>query len=139
VNHIFEKTKSVAFKTADMTNFGDKTPEEFVKFCKAAMADRQSREYKELHMFAVKCFLDADGDRDGAINFSEFDGLIEIAAAAPRKMGLAPSTEDTYESVDARIAARTAMFNKMDTDGDKTIGLEEWLAFIMTHIAGKVA
>jgi Ca2+-binding EF-hand superfamily protein len=138
VNHIFGKIGTKVFQEADAVSFQEKSAEGFKEFLKAACASQSSAQYKELYLFLFECFVNGDKDKDGCVNFDEFDALIEIAGAAPRKHGLAPPTDSMYPNPEARIAARTKMFKEMDTDGNGTIGLEEWIDFSMKHIKGKV-
>merc|ERR1719181_249935 len=72
----------------------DKTA--FKQFTKAAIENPNGKERKELYGFLAECFLDADGDRDGLVKESEFDYLIEKAAALPRRFGMAPSWTEMY-------------------------------------------
>eukprot|EP00811_Abedinium_folium_P014062 NODE_2308_length_2240_cov_9.185991.p1 GENE.NODE_2308_length_2240_cov_9.185991~~NODE_2308_length_2240_cov_9.185991.p1 ORF type:complete len:570 (-),score=195.97 NODE_2308_length_2240_cov_9.185991:201-1910(-) len=110
----------------------------FKQWVTVAMEAPDSAEHKELYGFLTQCFMDADADRDGFVGASEFDFLVEKAAAIPRRFGLAPSWPEQYGDVEHRQTARREMFAKMDTDGNDTIGMDEWLGFALPHIAEKV-
>ena len=62
---------------------------------------------------------------------------VDVAARAPRKFGFAPPAEETFKSTDERVAARTAMFEKMDADGLGFISFEEFLTYFYKHICEK--
>merc|ERR1711862_293928 len=111
--------------------------EDFAKFIQAATHSKVSPEYKELYRFLLNCFTEADSDNDGRVGPKEFDAMIEIAAAAPRKFGFAPSTVQTYRNMQERVAAREKMFLDMDTDNSGFIAFDEWLIFCYEHIVGK--
>lgn len=116
----------------------DVTKEEFVAFIKKAV-NKGTPEYRELYFFLLKCFVDADQDRDGGVLPEEFDAMIEVAADAPRRFGLAPSTKEMFKDDAARLAARKGYFRKMDINNDGTISFDEWLNYAFEHIVGKVA
>jgi Ca2+-binding EF-hand superfamily protein len=117
----------------------EKTKEEFIVFIHQALNDKHSPAYKELYHFLVACYVRADTHMDGRVYVDMFDSLIEEAAALPRLYGYAPKSEVQYPSADLRKAARTKMFNDMDTDKNGYITLEEWVKFAIHHIHGKVA
>ena len=117
---------------------GDCTKEEFITFIKKAVK-RSNPEFKELFFFLLKCFTDADRDHDGAVNHKEFDAMVEEAAAAPRKHGLAPLSRVMFKTDAERLAKRLEYFQLMDTNKDDTISFDEWLNYAMEHIMGKVA
>jgi len=114
----------------------DKTA--FKTWVKAAIDDPRGSARKELYGYLSECFLDADGDRDGLISHEEFDFLIEKAAAMPRRFGLAPSWVECYGDVAHRQQARNEMFTQMDRHQRGFIGMEEWVAFAISHITEKV-
>lgn len=132
-SHIQEKVKSL---DSNVQLHMD-TQDHFSKWVVAACRDRKSVEYKDLYNYLLAVFVEADGDNDGLVRFSEFDQMIEIAAAAPRKFGYAPATKDMHKSADDRLKHRKDMFDAMDTDKSGTITFEEWLTFSYTHICSK--
>lgn len=111
---------------------------EFLEFIKAAM-DKNSAQYRELYFFLLHNFQSGDVKKTGEIDAVAFDKLIEAAAAAPRRFGLAPRTEDLFPSDADRLAKRKEYFAKMDTNNSGTISFDEWLAYAYEHIQGKVA
>merc|ERR1719329_1044511 len=114
----------------------DKTA--FKGWIKTAMSIPHSRERKELYSFLAECFLDADSDRDGLVRAQEFDGLCESAVRIPRRFGLAPGWSEMYVDVAERQALREQMFRSMDKHGRGMIGMDEWIAFSLAHVAEKV-
>merc|ERR1719443_1985872 len=107
------KVKSQAL---DFQHLSRVKPDDFVKYCETAVANPHSEEYKSLYEHLFKVFVESDVEERGAITRAQFDILIEDAAKAPRAVGLAPSTAQSYPSEGAKIAARQAEFDAMDTD-----------------------
>merc|ERR1712190_513665 len=93
---------------------------------------------RELYDFLCECFMDADSKKDGLVKAAEFDFLVEKAATLPRRFGLAPMWTEQYNDIAQRQVGRAQMFATMDTDGNGSIGLEEWINFSLKHIAEKV-
>jgi len=133
--HVFAKVNTLEKDPLTSPNV---SKAEFIAFIKKAV-NKSSPEYNVLYYFLLQCFTDADKDRDGAVNAKEFDAMIENAAVAPRRFGLAPATSSLYKTDADRLAARTKEFRTMDVNNDGTISFSEWLNYALTHIAGKVA
>ncbi|KAK2147479.1 hypothetical protein LSH36_550g01013 [Paralvinella palmiformis] len=134
VEHIMSKVKTLS---KDVLTSEDVTKEEFLEFTKKAV-DKSTPEYRDLYSFLLKCFVDADKDRDGAINVNEFDQMIEVAAAAPRRHGLAPTSSQMFKSDAERLAKRAEYFKSMDVNKDGTISFDEWLQYSVEHITKKL-
>ena len=113
------------------------TKEEFIAFLKRAL-DKTSEEYAEIYMFLFLTFVEADVDCSAAVDLEEFDAMIEIAAAVPRRHGLAPTSESMYPTKEARIKARKEAFEKMDVNKNGNISLDEWISYAFEHIFAKV-
>jgi len=114
------------------------TKQDFINFIKKAV-DRGNPEYRELYFFLVNVFLKADKERNGRVGPRAFDIMIEEAAAAPRRFGLAPSTESMFPNAQARFEKRKEYFKKMDKDKNGTISLDEWISYAFDHIKKKAA
>ena len=71
--------------------------EEFVDFIKMAV-NKGTPEYTELYFFLLKTFQAGDVNKVGAIDDVAFDIMIETAAAAPRRYGLAPKSSLLFAS-----------------------------------------
>ena len=71
--------------------------EEFLAFIRKAV-DRSTPEYRELYFFLLKTFQAGDEKRTGEVGPVAFDKMIEAAAAAPRRFGLAPSSASMFKS-----------------------------------------
>jgi len=108
----------------------NETKEVFVATCKKS-GETSSAEYKRLYWFHWKCFQAADADRDGMVSGDEFNKMIDMATAAQKRFGM----DVPYKTDDER----TAMFQKMDENGDGSISFDEWLGFSLTEIISKVA
>ena len=114
------------------------TKADFIAFLKRATDDKSSEEYAEIYIFLFQTFVEADADQSAAVDLEEFDAMIEIAAAVPRRYGLAPTSESMYPSRAARIAARKEAFERMDLNGNGRITLDEWVSYAFEHIFAKV-
>jgi uncharacterized protein YqcC (DUF446 family) len=113
------------------------TKEEFLTFIKKAVVVG-TPEYQQLYFFLLTCFQKGDVNKTGAVDPVAFDKMIEEAAAAPRRFGLAPKTSEMFKSDAARLAKRKEYFANMDTDGNGSISFDEWLDYAHKHIVGKV-
>ena len=71
------------------------TKAEFVGFVKRA-TDKSSPEYRELYFFLLKTFQAGDVMRTGEVDAVTFDRMIEDAADAPRRHGLAPKSSAMF-------------------------------------------
>jgi len=111
----------------------------YAKFIKAATRNKRAIEYHALYNFLLKCFTDADVNNDGRVYLKDFSALIENAAAAPRRLGLAPTTSDIYDNEKMKNTARKKMFNAMDSKNVGSIGFEAWLGYCYDHIRHKAA
>merc|ERR1719270_3368216 len=61
----------------------------------------------------------------------EFEEMVECAAEAPRKYGLAPATEVLYKNNNDRMMHRIAEFSKVDYHNQGYITFNEWLKYVM--------
>jgi len=113
------------------------TKGEFINFMKKAV-DTSSLEFRELYFFLLKTFMVGDLNKSGEVDVKGFDSMIESAADAPRRFGLAPKTSDMFKSDAARLAKRKEYFAKMDVNRNGNISFDEWLNYAFKHIVGKV-
>jgi len=116
---------------------GNVSKDEFIQFVKKAV-DTNTQEYQELYYFLLRTFQAGDKDGYGEVSPAEFDEMIECAAQAPRRFGLAPKTEDMFKTDNERIINRMKIFSQMDLAGTGKITFDGWLRFAMEHIIGKV-
>jgi len=116
----------------------DVSKEEFLDFIKKAV-NKGTPEYTQLYFFLLKCFQKGDATRKGTVDPMAFDKMIEDAAAAPRRFGLAPKTSDLFKTDAARLAKRKEYFANMDGNKDGLISFNEWLDYAVKHILGKVS
>lgn len=137
LNHIAGKSEQLP-KDCLGGSAANVSKDEFIKFIKKAV-DKNSPEYKELYYFLLKTFQAGDVERCGAVNPFAFDKMIEAAAAAPRRFGLAPRTEEMFTNELARLAKRKEYFATMDVDGSQYISFDEWLDYAYKHIVSKVS
>merc|ERR1719373_1013669 len=114
----------------DFKHLAQVDPDQFVRYCDIAVNNKHSEEYKSLYEHLFKVFVESDVEEKGTVRFENFDRLIEDAAAAPRRVGLAP--------MGSNAAYRRQEFQKMDADGSGTITFEEFLHWAMEHIKEKV-
>ena len=71
--------------------------EEFVDFIKKAI-DPRTPEYRRLYYFLLQTFQKGDVERKGLVDLVAFDKMIEEAAAAPRRHGLAPKSWKMFKN-----------------------------------------
>merc|ERR1712038_1226888 len=136
INHIIKKVTQLP-KDYLSGSADDVSKEEFLAFIKNAV-NTGSAEYKELYCFLLRTFQAGDKEGYGEVGPAEFDEMIECAAAAPRRFGLAPTTAELFKSDEARLINRMKLFSQMDTTSSGKITFDEWLKFAMEHIRGKV-
>mmetsp|Transcript_15661 Transcript_15661/g.39161 ORF Transcript_15661/g.39161 Transcript_15661/m.39161 type:complete len:548 (+) Transcript_15661:54-1697(+) len=136
--HIEEKVRGMHKETLDFANLPNSGKDKFIAFLKTATSDRKSREFVELYQFLFNNFVIADKEAKGAVTAEQFDLLVELSAAAPRSLGLAPKSTDMFKSDAERLASRKALFQGMDKDGGGTISFDEYLEYTIKHIAEKV-
>ena len=67
------------------------------------------------------------------MTFKQFDHLIELSAAAPRSLDLAPPTDQMFKFSGARMAARKKLFDSMGADGGGTISFDGYLKYTINH------
>jgi hypothetical protein len=67
-----------------------------------------------------------------------FDKMVEKAAFAARRFGLAPKSADIFPTEAARIAARKNHFKAMDKEGKGVVTFNDWLEYSFVHIVEKV-
>jgi len=114
------------------------SPADFATFCRIAVADKTSREYQKMYYHLLRCFTSADTTHNGLISASDFDSLVDVAAAAPRKFGFAPLASEQYVSVEERKEARSTLFKTIDIESTGAISFQDFLAWAMEHIKSKV-
>jgi len=116
---------------------GNVSKEEFLAFIKKAV-NTETQEYQELYYFLLRTFQAGDKEGYGEVAPAEFDDMIECAAQAPRRFGLAPKTEEMFKTAHERLMNRMKLFSQMDTQATGRITFDGWLRFAMDHIIGKV-
>lgn len=125
-------------KRSNIRELPDMNRQQFIAFLKRAMLDGTT-EASMLYNHLLKNFTDSDGDFDGKINFHEFNSLIDLAAVLPRKLGLAPSNEQSYKGNEELMKkVRAEHFNEMDSDKNGVITFDEFLKFYRVHIKAKL-
>merc|ERR1712226_593280 len=93
---------------------------------------------RSFYYFLLRTFQAGDKGGYGEVEPAEFDEMIECAAAAPRRFGLAPKSSEMFKSEQARLINRMTLFSQMDTTSTGKITFDGWVAFAMEHIMGKV-
>jgi hypothetical protein len=115
----------------------------FLNFCRAASKPEPSKAKREWSGFLSLAYADVDASKSGQITAAQFDMLCEHVAVLPRRFGLAPTAEVEYGgSIEKRIAARKAMFDKIDTMHGPArgwIGPAQFIRWATEHVAAKVA
>merc|ERR1711997_321495 len=135
INHIIKKVTQLP-KDYLSGSADDVSKEEFIAFIKRAV-NTKSPEYKELYAFLMRTFQAGDKEGYGEVGPAEFDEMIECAAAAPRRFGLAPKTSEMFKNDTARLVNRMTLFSQMDTTSTGKITFDGWLNYALEHIMGK--
>jgi len=138
LQHIAEKVRTMSTATVDFNNLAAVGVQGFIQFLRKALSSTQCEEYKELYGFFYRNFVEADLDQKGTITLEQFDVLVEKSAAAPRQLGLAPTSAAMFASVQDRVASRKQLFDNMDADRSGTITFQEYLGYTLQHIADKL-
>jgi len=136
INHIIKKVTQLP-KDYLSGSADDVSKEEFIAFIKRAV-NTKSPEYKELYAFLMRTFQAGDKEGYGEVGPAEFDEMIECAANAPRRFGLAPKSSEMFKNDAERLAKRMQHLSMMDTHCTGKISFDEWLKFAMEHIVSKV-
>lgn len=137
--HITEKARQLNMGALDFAHLEGAGQEQFVSYLEAAIGNRHSEEFKALYEHLFKTFVESDKDEKGAITIEQFDVLIEDAAQAPRALGLAPTTQQSYPTEAKKRAAREAEFAAMDFDRTGVVTFDKFLGWALDHIARKVS
>jgi hypothetical protein len=82
---------------------------EYLAFIERALVPG-SYEHSSFYNFILNCFVEADTECQGRVNYEQFSKLLCRAAVVPRQFGLAPDTIDD--------ATRRAMFTQMELKRD---------------------
>eukprot|EP00088_Acartia_fossae_P051173 TRINITY_DN574_c0_g1_i2.p1 TRINITY_DN574_c0_g1~~TRINITY_DN574_c0_g1_i2.p1 ORF type:complete len:237 (-),score=107.31 TRINITY_DN574_c0_g1_i2:1241-1951(-) len=109
---------------------------DFEFFMVRALANTNDDCYIELYNILLRAFVTADVDFDGKVSVEEFDGMIEAAAALPRKFGYNWWNEEKCPDQATRLTVRAALFKEIDTNNDGGISFDEWLEFALKHYKG---
>lgn len=111
---------------------------DFAHFMIAAAKSRSSFEYKELYRFLTYCFLAADTDQSGCITGDEFDVMIDLATAAPRKFGFAPPTS-IFKDEKQRLKSRNDLMQTIidGTCREDRVSFDRWIDYTYRHICQK--
>jgi len=120
------------FVTPPIEDISDR--DELVAFLRKACASKRSAEYRSLYRFLVKVFRSADRDYDGLVGPEDFDIMVEIAGAIPRRFGLAPTSSEMFSSPAERVTRRNEMFKQINKDGKGMISFNEFLDYTYNHI-----
>merc|ERR1712107_718669 len=91
---------------------------EFIYFMQRACEDQSNDCYIELYNILLRAFVCADCDFDGQVSEDEFGGMINAAAALPKKFGF-----DWWQG------SPSDQFKAIDESGDGAVSFDEWLGF----------
>merc|ERR1712127_1108624 len=112
----------------------------FREFVKGA-AVKGSQEERQMYAFLSASFGDCDVDKDGFINKDEFDVLLEVVAALPRRFGFAPSWRTEYGTKARRTSAREAIFDSIDGANGHTargkMSVGQFVEWAQAHVVSR--
>merc|ERR1712050_30462 len=91
---------------------------EFIYFMQRAVEDQTNDCYIELYNILLRAFITADCDFDGQVSEEEFGGMIDAAAALPKKFGF-----DWWQG------NAKDQFKAIDENGDGSVSFDEWLGY----------
>merc|ERR1712020_796791 len=91
---------------------------EFIYFMQRACEDQSNDCYIELYNILLRAFVCADCDFDGQVSEDEFGGMINAAAALPKKFGF-----DWWQG------SPSDQFKAIDENGDGSVSFDEWLGY----------
>merc|ERR1712110_870568 len=91
---------------------------EFIYFMQRACEDQSNDCHIELYNILLRAFVCADCDFDGQVSEDEFGGMINAAAALPKKFGF-----DWWQG------SPSDQFKAIDDNGDGAVSFDEWLSF----------
>merc|ERR1711871_641354 len=115
-NHVCQKVSAWSQEAtpANDLELSQMSRDQFISFCTKATSDQSSSEFEKLYAFLLRCFVMSDNDYDGKVDVEEFDMMVDLAATHVRRLGLAPTQKETYQSAAARRKARAKLFEAMD-------------------------
>merc|ERR1712080_709067 len=96
---------------------------EFIFFMQRAVEDQTNDCYIELYNILLRAFITADCDFDGQVSEEEFGGMIEAAAALPKKFGF-----DWWQG------SSSDQFKAIDENGDGSVSFDEWSGYAYKKI-----
>merc|ERR1712110_372468 len=108
----------VTEKTNQLTTMDINSKSEFIYFMQRACEDQSNDCYIELYNILLRAFVCADCDFDGQVSEDEFGGMINAAAALPKKFGF-----DWWQG------SPSDQFKAIDENGDGAVSFDEWLSF----------
>merc|ERR1712032_1698866 len=108
----------VTENTNQLTTMDINSKSEFIYFMQRACEDQSNDCYIELYNILLRAFVCADCDFDGQVSEDEFGGMINAAAALPKKFGF-----DWWQG------SPSDQFKAIDENGDGAVSFDEWLSF----------
>merc|ERR1712110_1267765 len=108
----------VTENTNQLTTMDINSKSEFIYFMQRACEDQSNDCYIELYNILLRAFVCADCDFDGQVSEDEFGGMINAAAALPKKFGF-----DWWQG------SPSDQFKAIDDNGDGAVSFDEWLGF----------
>lgn len=130
-DHILGKVATLEHVSGvDFNHLDQCTEKEFVDYLEKAVTDQNSDAYAVLYEYLLTLFVEADVDSTGAINFNQFDLLVDKAAAAPRLFKLAPAGSSTE--------IRKAIFDSMDDNQEGYVTFRKFTRWLVEHAKEKI-
>lgn len=108
--HVGGKILEIPKGDVGLYHVEDYSEAEYIGFIERAVNNPGSYEHASFYNFILNCFVEADTQCHGRINYEQFGKLLTRAATVPRHFGLAPAEVDE--------AVRKEMFEKMELKRD---------------------
>lgn len=121
----------------DFDDLGSVGKEKFLFFLTKATIEKRPMEHTQLYLFLFRNFMRADKEGKGGVTAEQFDYLIDLSAAAPRALGLAPLSFEMFGSDAHRRASRKTLFESMDKEKTGIITFNDYMNYTIEHIAEK--
>lgn len=133
--HVAGKVTQIPAKSVNLEHVEDYAEADYLDFVERAVTKPGSYEHSSFYNFILSCFVEADTECKGRVNYEQFEAVLTKAASVPRFFGLAPT--DVHEDM------RKMMFETMQLyrDGQPTgfVTPRRFWEWTVEHVGKKIA